>query len=350
MTMFYVPILKGKEAEYRSLQDLTADVRSQIVPLIELLAPKDSGKADFLIETAVNRLEKSWPAHSFMLDGDLLSQGLTSTGEHPLLRLWYRCAEKGMHFIPVTTLARSEEYQLAVHEIAHTPESQGICLRLSGNDFEGDYPAHSVSDVLDVAGVHASDTHLLVDFGPLATESAGPISLLMYAYLQSIPNLASWRTVTVAGTAFPHDMGRFKPDSVNRVPRTEWKAWSMLLAKPLSRRPQFSDYAIQHPELVDFDPKTMQISAALRYAADQEWVIVKGRGLKKSKASQMHVLCAKLIEQPEFKGADYSRGDKWIDDCAHHRVSHGNATVWRRVGTGHHLTLVARQLANIPAI
>lgn len=172
----------------------------------------------------------------------------------------------------------------------------------------------------------------------------------MQAYLSAIPNLASWRTVTIAGTAFPRDMGAFKRDSVSRVPRTEWKAWTLLQSKPLIRRPQFADYAIQHPALIDFDPKTMQISAAIRYTADQEWIIVKGRGLKTSKASQMHGLCAKLIQMPEYKGAHYSWGDKWIDDCANQRVSYGNATVWRRVGTGHHLTLAARQLANFPGI
>lgn len=347
--MHYVPILKGKNAEYKALQDLTPDVRPHITPLIELLPPKTEDDADPLIESTVSRLSRAWPGQLFFLDAGPIGSAITSTGEHPLLRLWHWCRDQGLKFAPVTGLSSTDAYQEATQEIAHGPNGAGICLRLSGNDFEGDFSGSAASDVVHGLGLSVSDADLLLDFGSLPAEKPGPVAMLMHGYLQAVSNLASWRSVIVSSTSFPRDMSGFKPDTINRLPRTEWKAWLSLLAKPLSRRPQFSDYAIQHPQMVDFDPKLMDVSAALRYSADEQWVIVKGRGLKKNKALQMHALSAQLIALPEYKGAGFSLGDKWIDDCAHRRVNYGNSMVWRRVGTGHHLTLVARQLANIPS-
>jgi len=344
--MRYVPILKSKPAELKALQDLAPEIKSQILPFIDLLPPQKDELADAWLEKVTTNLARSWPAElPLIVDGGSIAAARTSTGEAALLKLWHLCQAQGVGFTPVTSPSRLEAHQAAIQGIVRDRACGGLCLRLSGSDFDYDFPASPLTDLLRFLRVKETDADLLLDFGAL---SAGPVALLMRAYIESIPNLMAWRSVTVSSTAFPRDLSHFSPDSVNRVPRTDWKAWRSLCSRPLKRSPDFSDYAIQHPDLIDFDPKVMTMSAGLRYAAEEHWVIVKGRGLKKHKAAtQMHKLCAKLVALPEYKGPDFSIGDKWIKDCAESRATHGNSMVWRRMGTGHHLTLTAHQVANV---
>jgi hypothetical protein len=127
--------------------------------------------------------------------------------------------------------------------------------------------------------------------------------------------------------------------------------WDTLLAnrERLSRMPTFADYGIGHPDPVEeaFDPRRMSISGQLRYTADAYWLMVKGRSTKTAGYDQMRALCQRLMERPEYSGPDFSWGDKYVRDCAAGAVGPGNPTVWRKIGTTHHLMFVANQLATL---
>lgn len=105
----------------------------------------------------------------------------------------------------------------------------------------------------------------------------------------------------------------------------------------------------------------MNLSGHIRYTTDEEFLIVKGGAVRDVKRNgevvaegrgyeQMVDLCRVLINLPEYSGADFSWGDRYIWDCANGTASHGNATTWRQFATNHHLTFVVHQLANHPAL
>jgi hypothetical protein len=59
-----------------------------------------------------------------------------------------------------------------------------------------------------------------------------------------------------------------------------------------------------------------------------------------------------LRERTEFSGRDFSYGDRYIEEMADHMEnggppSNGNPTTWLRAGLNRHLTLTARQIANL---
>ncbi len=113
----------------------------------------------------------------------------------------------------------------------------------------------------------------------------------------------------------------------------------------------FGDYAISHPVPKELDPRTMRMSASIRYTTESEWLVVKGRNVRQFGFDQYFALSKALVERPEFSGLSFSWGDQYIADCADGITGPGNATTWRKVGTNHHITLVTRELANlIPAV
>ena len=120
------------------------------------------------------------------------------------------------------------------------------------------------------------------------------------------------------------------------------------LGPRLLRVPSFGDYAVNYPEETFVDPRIMRMSANLRYTLDSEWLILRGRNTRQFGFEQFRDLCSSLVMKSEFAGPSFSAGDKFIDDCAQGSTGPGNATVWRRVGTSHHLTHVSNQIANLP--
>jgi hypothetical protein len=139
-----------------------------------------------------------------------------------------------------------------------------------------------------------------------------------------------------------------KAASVERLARCDWTLWSGVVAKTLPRVPAFVDYAISHPELSDPDPRTMRASATIRYTAATVWVVVKERWLRKYGGfAQFQLAATKLMAQPEWGLPTHCLGCAFIDACAAAGPT-GNLTVWRRVGTVHHLTTTAAQLASLP--
>ncbi len=95
----------------------------------------------------------------------------------------------------------------------------------------------------------------------------------------------------------------------------------------------------------------MRMSASIRYTISDEWLILKGRNVREHGFDQYFELSRQLVQLPEYSGEEFSWGDRWIRRCARREIGPGNATTWRKVGTNHHLVLVAQDLANAdPAV
>ena len=158
----------------------------------------------------------------------------------------------------------------------------------------------------------------------------------------------------LAAASFPEDLSDVSAATIVTLPRHEWDLWKTLQRKPaaLPRRDLiFGDYAMAHPVAKTLDPRTMRMSANIRYTTQDEWLVIKGRNVRQYGFSQYFDLCRLLVERPEYSGRTYSWGDGYIADCAEGMQGPGNATTWRKVGVNHHLTLVTRGLASLlPAV
>jgi hypothetical protein len=351
----YVPVLKGKEGEFAALEVLRSDARAGLMPLIEVpnvpydyVNERPAKSLDEHVAGIADRLRKCWPDRPLYLDlpwfGD--EERLT-TGRLALEAVLNDCTSKSVQAVPVASRRSSIEYMAA----ARLHSQLGACVRLTVEDFEEDVDLAVEVDRL-VTGLSittASSLDLILDLEDLGTE-AGRAVLVARSILSMIPRLNEWRRIILIATSFPEDLSAVDPATVSKIPRREWELWKTLQKRPgiLPRRDLiFGDYAIAHPTPKEIDPRVMLMSANIRYTTTEDWLVVKGRNVRQYGFNQYFDLCKELVKRPEYGGADLSWGDTYIYDCAAGLTGPGNATTWRKVGTNHHISLVAQEVANL---
>lgn len=355
----YVPILKGKEGEFAALQELKSDIRALIMPLIEIPSvPRDytndlpAKSLDDHLAGIPEKLGKCNLARPLYLD--LPSYGEAehlADGRLGLDALLADCTRYGVIAIPVVSRASSDNY-LSVAGL-HTKSSDcGICVRLVEKDFSEDIDTDAeVARVLRGVGASQSTPiDLILDLREIGSEGNRDIVFSRYVF-SLIPHKDAWRRIILAAASFPENLSELDAATTVLLPRREWNLWKTLQRKPnsLPRKDLiYSDYAIANPVSKELDPRTMRMSANIRYATEDHWLIVKGRNVRQYGFSQYFELSEALVKRPEYYGRNFSWGDTYIDDCALAMKGPGNATTWRKVGVNHHLTLVAKQLANLP--
>jgi hypothetical protein len=354
----YVPILKGKQGEYRALRELTDDQRSRVRPLIEVppiawdfANECPSRTLDAHLQNIPTQIARSWStAEPLMLDVDLLPNNETTTGGlDPLTHLVSELAELSVNVVPVTGLERPEAHQRAVAEY-HRSHGFGACIRLAEDDYTESTRTiqGSLEGLLVQLEMDPSSVDLLFDLGELTQGMVGSSVMAMTALINGLPDIAAWRSVTISASGFPETLSAIPANTVAPLSRTEWTLWNALLRRSddLARVPDFGDYGIAHPAVVDIDFRVMRMSANLRYATATDWLILRGRNVRDHGYEQFTALCQTMVSRPEFSGAAYSWGDSAIADCATGETGPGNATTWRALGTNHHLVLVGDQVAS----
>lgn len=351
----YIPILRGKAAEYAALGDTTDQIKDQLTPLIELPPiawdpeESDSDEPDRSIAKLATNVERRWgPGRPFFLELGLMpSEPAIGGGIHPVDFVFNDCRSKELEAIPVTGPGRDTAFQGAV-ESAVKADDRGVCIRLSAEDFDDVEAAIEESDeLLDQFDIGREDTDLILDFGAVSVEQIGPMVLAAVAVINSIPTLNDWRTLTWAGTSFP-SVQNYRPQTVNTADRGEWHIWQAVRSRgSLSRKPSFADYTINGVQS-DYDVSAAfyQSSPNLRYTAEDDFVIWKAKHPRHG-FDQFNEICKSVVQRPEFRGADFSEGDAYIARCAEGNDGPGNATKWRQAGVGHHLASVADQIANL---
>lgn len=352
----YVPVLKGKEGEFAALEALESKVRARLMPLIEVpdvpydyanerpsksLEDHVAGIAERLLRCCQNLplyIDLPW----FKEDEDL------ADGRVALEAVLADCADSGVKAIPVVSRMSSPKYLASAGAHAKT-SGLGLCLRLLVEDFEEDVDIDAeINRLLKSCGVNESASDLVIDLEDLGPEGSRAV-LVTRSVFSMIGGHKSWRRVILAAASFPEDLSDVNAATVSTLPRREWELWKTLQRRPnLLPRPDiiFGDYAISNPVQKELDPRTMRMSASIRYTTQENWLVVKGRNVRQYGFDQYFELCKALTKRPEFCGKNYSWGDNYIAECALERTGPGNATTWRKVGTNHHLTVVVQAIAS----
>jgi len=349
----YVPVLKAKAGELRALRGLDRSVTDNLTPLLEIpqvpwdfVEDKPSRSLAEHVDRTVANIAASWRSDrpAFLDFYDTESAAVESAA---VVRAFTKARDSGLQLIPVTDVSRPPSYQHAIKQVVQQ-NSGGLCLRVVPNTFQE--TVNSINSFLQEFGLHPSDVDFVLDFGEISPDHATTYSLAVIGMLTSLPYITQWRTLTVTASAFPEYLSGLPVQAVTPLPRTEWIEWTNLLKRHLPRIPTFGDYAIQHPNVQDIDPRVMQMSANLRYTTTKAWLIARGLNVRHHGYEQFRDLCRMIVDRPEFCGKDYSPGDAFIYQCAHNEGGPGNATTWREVGTSHHLKFVVDQIASLSGI
>ena len=346
----YVPVLKVKRGEKRALSELHSDLKHRVMPLLEIVELTDSDKMlNQHLDTAFKDLASSVESYPrCLLDcRELLSDWPQASEEIFLRAMW-----QDMAFTPVTGVSRNAD------DIASAMNYQGngMSLRLTRDEFEDGLFPDDLNRFIDNHKLVPEDIDLIVDLGPVDSLIAPGVANLASAFLNAVPCHDKWRTFTLSACGFPFSMGGVRRNSNDFSQRVEWIAWRDSLYQhrhSLQRLPMFGDYAIQHTSGVEgFDPRTMQVSASIRYTWSDRWLLVKGESTRvRTPSIQFPELATILVYgslQQYFYGADHCNGCLSIQNCADGQPGHGSAEAWRRYGTIHHITRALEDLAALP--
>jgi hypothetical protein len=156
---------------------------------------------------------------------------------------------------------------------------------------------------------------------------------------------ASCASVTLGGGSFPMTLAGIKAGAKN-IPRVEWSAWKLISTSGEFPKLRYADYTVTNPApLPDIDPKTVNPSITIRYATNDHWHLLKGRGFKGAPPGEYRSLCKLLVTSGAvYSGKDFSFGDGKYFAAANGGVKNGIPWTWRREATSHHIVFTASSL------
>lgn len=345
----YVPVLKCKQGERLALCHLAANADG-ITPLVEV-DPLPSGDEPRTLEHHAElqfdqNLAKWGTQRPLFLDVEEIASDVGTSGAAGPDVIFDAAAANGLLFVPTIGPRRSSAEVAAA--LRHN--KRGICLRLTDEDFAK--PGH-IGQFIAAHRLDPSKTDIVVDLGSMYESPLPRVEAVSIAYLNQLPNVRQWRTLTLCASTFPESMGELSGSSLALFPRTEWLSWRSLynMRATFPRMPTFGDYGIQYPDIPEgLNFRVIDVAAAVRYALETEWLILKGQGMKRVKPGiQFPALAKALVARPEYMGAKHCQGCADILACASGKSGFSNSSAWRRIGATHHLELTRQQIRALPS-
>ncbi len=273
----YVPCLRWKMGEYQGVMRLAPELGKGLLPLIEVPEigydfEKQSPvhNIDEHLEPFPKRVAQKWGKDRCLIDIRLVDGPGVRMGDgaHPATHIFSGLRRLGVHAVPVLRPSQESTSLKHLSEVARA-DSAGICLRLNLVEATSATVGRHIADLLAQVGVHPSSCDLVLDLEAPNFDPIDGFAGLVSDTIRDLPELNSWRTLTLLGTSFPSTMAEVSR-GLNRVDRKEWllyRAVSSELSVRNERVPQFGDYAIAHPAVLHIDFTKVSPAASVRYAS-----------------------------------------------------------------------------------
>ncbi len=351
----YLPCVRWKMGEYQAISRLSDMAMGSITPLIEVPEigfdfenrTKSKSVDEHLAKTA-KRIKDKWCGRPCFIDMQLLDPSERMTdGRHPVRHVFDDLRSRECFAIPVTGINRDADYQQAVNQVV-SQDKRGLCLRISIEEAAGNNLKTAVDGALETGDLKARECDLVLDLRAPNFKPVEGFVKLVAGIIGRIPYLQQWRSFTLIGTSFPSSMAEVKKGE-STLPRYEWILYKMLvssLAEADVRPPTFGDYGISHPDVLLLDMRLVKPSATIRYTIDNAWLIIKGLNVRDYKFDQYKQHCQTIVDSTFYSGEGFSQGDEYIANCARGTEKTGNLSVWRWVGTNHHIERVVRDISS----
>ncbi|MDK1081189.1 MAG: beta family protein [Anaerolineae bacterium] len=355
----YIPCLRWKKGEYLAIEQLSSLAHNYILPLIEVAEigfdfekRKENKSIDEHLNLFAKRIKGKWGTDKCFIDPRIINSTVRmKNGDHPVTYIFNDLRAYDINALPVAGVDRDAKYLNAVHEIIEA-DKRGLCIRIGLEEATEPNFLRNLDDLIHGISIKLENCDFVLDLGaPPNFEPITEFANLIETVIKDLPHLNYWRSFGILGTSFPSSLGGIK-SGVSLLPRKEWILYKELvqsLQKSNVRIPSFGDYVINHPDVVYLDMRIIKPKANVRYTLGDCWLLARGKNVRDFGLGQHKDLCNLIINHHEFYGASFSTADKYIQDCAQGNVSTGNLTTWRRIGTNHHIELVARDAANLAA-
>lgn len=334
----YVPFLRWKKGEQDALRFLKEADRERMLPVADVVLLEASRKQPKLIAQMVKCAGEKYPIGvdlSDAYDGPVAHSDLADV-----------CGQLMQANVKAWPVVRATAALIDLVGLAALKPFPAIVVRArEGVTFS---ELDAVLDGIRKACGKTKPIYLVVDMYAVGNVDPAVKAAAvqgMVAHFCSYPTLTQ---VVIAGGSFPMTLTGMKQGINNHLVRKELAIWQALRAVPECSSVVFGDYCVTNPEpLGDLDPTKINPSAAIRYALDTQWWVIRGAGTRsagKGGMGQYNHLCDILINHPDYSGVGYSHGDDRYHFHAQVGSPPGNLMTWRRDATNHHLTLTVRTI------
>ncbi|MEU7752531.1 beta family protein [Micromonospora sp. NPDC049171] len=332
-----MPILKGREGEFRAIAQLPAALVWHMLPIFEVVPSGNGSIRDAYRFT--NQVRESAPADlTIAVDVRHLTDP-TGGARRPLRDIAEDLAAWGIPMLPVLHLYDTAARLADVRHAADLHNGQMI-LRLGSDTRDPDdgEAEEALERLRNEIGLNIEHCHVVLDVFEVRSERdltrVEPVVRKCVSCAQRYP----WRSVTVAAGAMPQSISQLPVYTPTALRRWDLRLWQRVQDLGI----QYADYSIAHPGM---GGATWRPMPSLRYSDDEVWWIYRWpRGA--IDRHPMYDLCKELVTSDHWptQGRGFSWGDREIATRADGVGGPGNAANWRAWTTSHHLAQVMDQL------
>lgn len=168
--------------------------------------------------------------------------------------------------------------------------------------------------------------------------------------LDALTPLTSWRTIAALSGGFPDEVDRLLERERGDADRVDWDTWHeiRMSQRPYANLVHYGDYGALPARNIGraVDDGDRSPFGLLRYTTERSFLLSRFWAAKRGETGATREAARWITEQPDYRGAAASIGDRWYQQCALTSGSEGtgNPTTWNKVGNIQHITYVVRCL------
>lgn len=321
----YVPFLKLKTGEIGALSTLDEQIKSSIVPFIDL--PKKDGMTADWFKSMVDKGAKSIAKHLkkfplFFLDNFDIDDSLMIDGEHNYNYVLKSLGQ--LNFAPVVGLDRATGRNEAVFKAKETGTlaANTIALRLQLDDFEN-YPlvAHEIEQLFAHGSGLFSHWILVLDNRVCADVAPIKRANVLAKFIQDSSATEKFAAIIVTGSSIPpsigdvtgvlteHDHSRVEI-AIYRALRKQMKGVNLFCGDYTIVSPLYSDLKLAPEVLYNV------MTAKVVYSHGDIHYVARGGALKTHPRGnlQYNDIFAQIVTKSFYRQPAFSFGDQFIWD------------------------------------
>jgi hypothetical protein len=267
-------------------------------------------------------------------------------GEHPLVSLATTVAQSGVVPVPVTGLHRDAEHMTAALTIFRDHSPGAICLRLDATDMStSTLTWRRLLSLLSDNSISTSDVFILVDLQSVFRLDPAPLILMVSRFMTQVVG-NDWKGFIVGGYGIPDDISEaVAVREQGYIPRVEQLIYRGVAQLHPFENLWFADHTTLSPSHVELDWRLMSrvMSPKAIYTLRDSWFVVRGGPFSTHEDGydQYYDLAAEIVALEEFSGADFSFGDRYIEERSRRRPKAGSPSSWIKACVNHHITASA---------
>lgn len=335
MSRQYVPIVRCKLGEQKALLNLKDDIKSKIIPLIEIPLTEAMTKKD--ISEVINSFWSNRKYFFYFVSdwysdydnfSDFINEKIKPICEND-------------NAIPVVDLS-------LVYGVKNWRDisKNGIAIRLRNNEF-GEIE-DTLNPLFEGSGLTRNQTYLIFDLQYVGAEDIFAKTSVLKAAFSELDKPNEFNSIIISSVSFPKQLPTMQSKKIYQLKRKEIEIF--FLSLKLSERFNFT-YAYSDYGPADIEDNVFVVGMSpnfkIKYTAFDDYLYIKGISIKKGGLDIENVrdLAKILVDSSEFSGAEYSWGDKNIYDISQgNSNSSGNLTTWVSYSMNHHITFIANQI------